>query len=454
MVKHKMKFFGTDGIRGNSSKFPFDNVTLRIIGISIIEVFDNIKPVLIIRDTRKSGERIQKNIAFGIVDMGAIPIFYGIMPTSSASLFLKEGIYSVAIVISASHNKYTDNGIKIFNSNGMKINDLIEIEIEKKINNKLNIINNNIIDIYKPIKKIFIIKKKINIYKNFILKNFSGKNLNGKKIVLDCANGVSYKYAPNILKKLGANVIALNTNPNGKNINLNCGVLFPKKTIDAVKKHKAFCGFIFDGDADRLICVDENGDVKDGDFFLASMMLWLKKQKKINNVLVTTLMSNTGLITFLKSKNINIIFSDIGDKYIVKSMEKNKAYFGGEQSGHFIFKNILPTGDGMLSAIMMLSALCDTNSKMSVFMNVFEKKPQIVINKTVNVKIPFKKLLYTSKLIEDYKKSLKKYERIIVRYSGTENVVRIIVDGEDYEKIEKIAKNIAYSIEKEIINYV
>jgi phosphoglucosamine mutase len=449
-----MKFFGTDGIRGNSSKFPFDNATLRIIGMSIIEIFGNIKPVLIIRDTRKSGERIQKNIAFGIIDMGAIPIFCGIMPTSSASLFLKDGVYSIAIVISASHNEYIDNGIKIFNYNGIKISDLIELEIEKKINNKLAIENNDSIDIYKQTKNIFIREKKINIYKNFILKNFTGKNLNGKKIILDCANGVSYKYAPSILKKLGADVIALNANPNGENINLNCGVLFPKKTINAVKKYKAFCGFIFDGDADRLICIDENGNVKDGDFFLASMMLWLVKKKEEKKILVTTLMSNIGLVTFLKSKNIDVIFSDVGDKYIIQTMEKNRAYFGGEQSGHFIFRNILPTGDGMLSAIMMLSALCDTNSKMSVFMDVFEKKPQIIINKKVNVKIPFKKLLCTSKLIENYKKSLKKYERIIVRYSGTENIVRIMVDGENYKKIEKIAKRIASSIEKEIIDYI
>ncbi|MDR1122629.1 MAG: hypothetical protein LBL02_01175 [Endomicrobium sp.] len=442
-----MKIFGTDGIRGDSSKFPFDNTTLNIIGRSIVEVLGTNKRILIIRDTRESGERIQTKLSEGMFASGAKMVFGSIMPTPAASLLVKNGSYCAALVISASHNPYMDNGIKIFNSNGYKLSGSIEEKIETKINKY--IVSRDVL----PIKKISLKEnlKLIKFYEKFIIKNFSGKKIKGKTIVLDCAHGASYKCAPLILKKLGASVIALNVNPDGKNINLNCGALYPQSLCKAVKKYNAFCGFAFDGDADRLICVDENGMIRDGDYFLSSMSVWLKSKKKLkNNILVSTVMANIGLFRALKKEKIKVISSKVGDKYVMENMNKYKASFGGEQSGHFIFKDILATGDGILSSVMILSALSGTGKTMSEFMNAIEKFPQTLVNRKVMSKIPFKKLSNSYNLIKTCKKFLGPNGRVLVRYSGTENFLRVMVEGKNADEIKNIAESIADAVEKEI----
>ncbi|MDR3092692.1 MAG: phosphoglucosamine mutase [Endomicrobium sp.] len=442
-----MKLFGTDGIRGDSSKFPFDNATLRIIGKSIAEILGAKKEVLIIRDTRESGERIQKELAKGIVSASAVPVFGGIMPTPAASFLIKSDRYSAAIVISASHNLYMDNGIKIFNSKGLKLGDSVEARIEKKINKYLALkvaVSSEKIKIKED-------SKLLRFYENFVIKNFIGCSLKGKMIVVDCANGASYKCAPYVLKKLGAKVVALNVDPNGRNVNLNCGALHPGYAAKLVKKLKTFCGFAFDGDADRLICIDEKGIVRDGDYFLASMASWLKSKKKLkNNTLVATIVANMGFLQAMKREKIKVISAKVGDKYVVEDMKKYKAIFGGEQSGHFIFKDILATGDGLLSAVMLLAALSEENKKMSEFIDVIEKFPQIFVNKKVSKRIPIEKLSKSYKLIKDYEKLLGVNGRILVRYSGTENLLRVMVEGKDIKEIEIIAENLADSIEKEI----
>jgi phosphoglucosamine mutase len=442
----KMKLFGTDGIRGDSSKFPFDNGTLNIIGYSIAKVLGVRKRILIIRDTRESAKRIQARLSEGMSVAGAKTVFGGIMPTPAASLLIKRWKYCAAVVISASHNPYIDNGIKIFNSNGYKLSDSIEAKIEAKIKKHID-------------SKDVVLRKKISIkedlklvkfYEDFIVKNFSGKTLKGKTIVLDCANGASYKCAPRIFKKLGANVIALNINPDGKNINLDCGALHPKSLCEAVKKYNAFCGFAFDGDADRLMCVDENGTIRDGDYFLSSMSVWLKNKKKLkNNVLVSTVMANLGLLRALEKEKIKVISSKVGDRYVIGDMKKYKASLGGEQSGHFIFKDILATGDGLLSSVMVLSALSSTGKTMSQFMSVIEKFPQVLVNRNVAKKVPIEKLSKSCSLIKDCKKSLGSDGRILVRYSGTENTLRVMVEGKNIDAISTIAKTIADTVEKE-----
>jgi phosphoglucosamine mutase len=442
-----MKLFGTDGIRGDALAFPFDNQTLEIIGRSIVEILKSKKHILIIRDTRESGKRIQKKLAEGIASVGVAPVFAGVMPTSAASLLVRNDKYSAAIVISASHNLYIDNGIKIFNSRGFKLSDLVEKKIERQINKHLNA---------KALvwsEKIFVKEDSdlLKFYENFIIKNFLGASLKGKTIVIDCANGASYKCAPYILKKLGAKVIAFNTKPDGKNINLNCGAIYPEYVADKVKELKAFCGFAFDGDGDRLICIDENGIIRDGDYFLASMAVWLKSKNKLkNNILVTTIMANIGLLELMKREKIEVISSKVGDRYVMEDIKKYKSSLGGEQSGHFIFKNILPTGDGILSAIMLLWALCDTNKTMSEFMNVIQKYPQVLVNKKVSSKEPIEKLSASHKLIKDYAKLLGACGRILVRYSGTENFLRVMIEGKDVKKIKAIAEDIAGSVAKEI----
>jgi phosphoglucosamine mutase len=445
-----MRLFGTDGIRGDSSRFPFDDITLGIIGKSIAETLISKKGILVIRDTRESGKRIQKELAKGILSAGVTPVFGGIMPTPAASFLMQSGKYSAAVVISASHNPYMDNGIKIFNSKGLKVGDFVEAEIEKKINKYLAL------KAVLSIKKIRIVENSelLKLYEEFIIRNFTGSGLKGKMIIIDCANGASYKCAPYVLRMLGAKVITLNVKPNGKNINLNCGSLHPEYAAKTVKELKAFCGFAFDGDADRLTCIDEDGIVRDGDYFLASMASWLKSKKKLkNSILVATVMTNMGFLETMRSKKIKVVSAKVGDRYIVEDMKKYKATFGGEQSGHFIFKDVLATGDGLLSAVMLLTALADKNKTMSEFMNVIEKFPQVFINKKVSVKIPVEKLPESCKLIKSYEKSLGANGRIFVRYSGTENLLRVMVEGKEIKEIKTIAKNIADNIEKEIKYY-
>jgi phosphoglucosamine mutase len=442
-----MKLFGTDGIRGDSSVFPFDNQTLELTGRSIAETLGSKRHILIIRDTRESGKRIQEKLAKGIASAGVIPVFGGVMPTPAASLLARTGKYSAAIVISASHNPYIDNGIKIFNSKGFKLSDSIEEKIEKQINKYLNI------KTVVQSKKIFAKEDSglLKFYEDFIIKNFTGVGLKGKTIVVDCANGAAYKSAPYVLRKLGAKVVAFNIKPDGKNINLNCGAMYPKYAANKVKEFKAFCGFAFDGDADRLVCIDEDGVVRDGDYFLASMAVWLKSKKKLkNNILVTTVMANIGLLQSMKREKIKIVSSKVGDRYVMEDIKKYKSSLGGEQSGHFIFKDTLTTGDGMLSAIMLLSALCDTNKTMSEFMNVIKKFPQVLVNKKVSIKVPVEKLSMSHKLIKYYDKLLGTGGRALVRYSGTENLLRVMIEGKNVKKIKAIAEDIADSVGKEI----
>ncbi|MDR2426898.1 MAG: phosphoglucosamine mutase [Endomicrobium sp.] len=442
-----MKLFGTDGIRGDSSKFPFEDTALFIIGKSIAKNLAGKKKILIIRDTRESGKRIQYALAKGIVSAGGRVIFGGVMPTPAASFLLNCRKYSAAIVISASHNPYMDNGIKIFDSKGLKLADCTEAKIEKKIHEYIE-----------PGLKIAAVKieKKENAsllkqYERFIVKSFAKGSLKGKKIVIDCANGAAFKCAPEVLKKLGAQVLALNVTPNGKNINENCGALHPEIAANMVKKHKAFCGFAFDGDADRLICIDENGQIKDGDYFLFSMSAYLKRKRKLkNNILVTTVMANVGLFKAAKKEKIRIVASQVGDRYVLEGLKKYRASFGGEQSGHFIFKDILGTGDGLLSAAMLMSALNETGQSPSEFFSGLEKFPQVLINKKIAQKIPIEKLEKTSRIIKRYEKKLADDGRILARYSGTENLLRVMVEGKNKKEITDIANEIINLADREI----
>ncbi|MCL1971721.1 MAG: phosphoglucosamine mutase [Endomicrobia bacterium] len=452
-----MKLFGTDGIRGDSSKFPFDNDTLFVIGKSIAEILGGQKRILIIRDTRESGRRIQTALAKGIVSAGSKVIFGGVLPTPAASFLLKNGKYSAGIVISASHNPYQDNGIKIFNSKGAKLTDAVENKIEKKILSSLQIPNDRQQvqhgkSVSLNVKEDASLMKK---YERFVIKNFGKGSLKGKTIVSDCANGAVCESAVNVLRKLGATVKVLNVKPDGKNINLSCGALHPEFAAEMVKQSKAFCGFCFDGDADRLICIDENGDIKDGDFFLGSMAKFLKSKKKLkNNVLVTTVMANIGLIKAMKEAKIKVITSKVGDRYVLEDMKKYKSSLGGEQSGHFIFRDILGTGDGLLSAVKLLAALNSEGKTMSQMFSGIEKFPQVLVNKTVENKIPFENLPKSSDLIKKYEKELGSNGRILVRYSGTENLLRVMVEGQNIQSVKKMANEIISCAEKEIADQV
>ena len=315
-----MEFFGTDGIRGKSNEFPFDNRTVSLIGYVLAKnTSGNGNGILIGRDTRESGVRIFKALRKGINAAGVKVVDLGVIPTAAVAYLLKHNSYHAGIVISASHNPYTDNGIKFFNTKGMKLADNVEAKLEKELTRYIN--EKKELAAAKKIKNISG-KSLIKQYSNFLLSLLPANSLKNKKIVVDCANGASYKVAPEVLKKLKAEVVVINDKPTGKNINLNCGALHPEIVAEAVKKENAFCGFAFDGDADRVISVDHKGIVRDGDYFLAVTARHLKQTNKLkNNTLVVTVMANLGLIKAMKEAEINTVVSKVGDRYVYENLK-------------------------------------------------------------------------------------------------------------------------------------
>lgn len=444
-----MKFFGTDGIRGKSNEFPFDNNTVSLIGYVLAETLDKKgNGILIGRDTRLSGKRILNALKNGINAAGIKVTDLGVLPTPAVSYILKNNNYQAGIVISASHNPYLDNGIKFFSSKGTKLPDKVETKLEKSL--------------IKYIEEKKVLKKSSNIknvsgknlvkqYKDFLISLLPKNALENKTIAIDCANGASYKIATEILKKLKANVIVINNKPDGKNINLNCGALHPEKVAETVKNKKAFCGFAFDGDADRVISVDEKGIIRDGDYYLGIVSKYLKDNNKLkNNTLVITVMANLGLIKAAKQEKITVVTSKVGDRYVYEDLKKHKAVIGGEQSGHIIFKQILDTGDGIVSALQLLNILIKENKTLSQMCGWIKKYPQVLINEKVLEKIPLEKLSETAKLIKQVEKKLGDNGRILVRYSGTEKLLRVMLEGQDKKQIKKIAQEVINTAKKEI----
>jgi len=444
-----MKFFGTDGIRGKADKFPFDNKTVALIGYVLAESLDKKgNGILIGRDTRQSGSRILKALQTGINAAGIKVINLGVLPTPAVSCLLKKNNYQAGIVISASHNPYTDNGIKFFSSKGLKLPDKTEAKLEKNLVKYIE--EKKVLKKNSKIKNLSG-KNLIKQYENFLLSLVPENLLKGKKIAIDCANGASSKIAAEVLKKLKADVIVINNKPDGKNINLNCGALHPEVVAQTVKKQKAFCGFAFDGDADRVISVDEKGNVRDGDYFLGVVSKYLKDTGKLkNNTLVITVMANLGLIKAAKQQKINVVTSKVGDRYVYEDLKKYKAVIGGEQSGHIIFKQLMDTGDGMVSALQLLNILIKQNKTLLQMCSWIKKYPQILINQKVKTKIPLEKLSETSKLIKQIEKKLGSDGRVLVRYSGTENLLRVMIEGQSKTEIKKYAQQIAKLANKEI----
>ena len=437
-----MKFFGTDGIRGKASEFPFDNKTVSLIGYVLAEMLDKKgNGILIGRDTRQSGLRILKALQTGINAAGIKVINLGVLPTAAVSYLLKNNNYQAGIVISASHNPYTDNGIKFFSSKGLKLPDKVETKLEKnlvKYIEQKKVLKNN-----SKIKNLSG-KNLIKQYEKFLLSLVPKNLLEGKKIAIDCANGASSKIAVDVFEKLKAKVVVINNKPDGKNINFNCGALHPEVVAQTVKKQKAFSGFAFDGDADRVISVDEKGNVRDGDYFLGVVAKYLKDNGKLkNNTLVITVMANLGLLKAAKEQKINVVTSKVGDRYVYQDLKKYKAILGGEQSGHIIFKQLLDTGDGLTSALQLLNILIEQNKTLSAMCGWIKKYPQILINQKVKTKVPLEKLPETLKFIKQTEKKLGNDGRVLVRYSGTENLLRVMIEGKNKTEIKKLAQQIA-----------
>ncbi len=441
----KNKYFGTDGIRGTVNQGNITGEKFFKFGLASGTYFKNQKKTkqiaIIAKDTRLSGYTLEPALVSGLVSGGMHVFTLGPLPTNGLAMLTKFMKANMGIMITASHNPYYDNGLKLFGPDGMKLSDKIEKKIERLIDakNTKQLTNPNLLGRVKRLEDGN--ERYIKILKENFPRNF---NLKGLKIVIDCANGASYKAAPKLLNELGAKVISLGVKPDGLNINSKCGSTYPSNIKRAVKKFKAHVGISLDGDADRIIMCDEKGSIIDGDQIIAMLARRWKLKKILKGGVVGTLMSNFGLEQFLKKEKIKFFRSKVGDRYVKEKMKKMNYNLGGEQSGHIILGKFATTGDGLLVALEVLFSLRKIK-KASRLLNVFEPLPQILENVIVKDKEIINKTK-CKKAVIDAKKLMGKKGRILVRKSGTEPKIRIMAESHEKKIIYKCIKLIKKSI--------
>jgi phosphoglucosamine mutase len=387
---------------------------------------------IIAKDTRLSGYTLEPALVSGLASAGMHVYTFGPMPTNGLAMLTKTMKANMGIMITASHNPHNDNGLKLFGPDGMKLSDKIEKKIEKLIDKK---ISKNLSSPEK-LGRVKRLESGTKEYLKILKKNFPKEfNLRGLRIVIDCANGAGYKAGPELLKSLGAKVIAIGVKPNGININQNCGSTHPNKIKLAVKKYKAHLGISLDGDADRIIMSDEVGNIIDGDQIIAAIATRWKNKKMLRGGVIGTLMSNYGLEKFFKANKIKFIRTNVGDRYVKEQMQKNNFNLGGEQSGHIILGKFATTGDGLLVALEVLFAI-RKGRKASSFFNKFKKTPQILENILVKDRSIIKKP-EVKKSIKEAEKLMNVHGRILVRASGTESKIRVMGESENKKLLEK-----------------
>ncbi|RMD85834.1 MAG: phosphoglucosamine mutase [Candidatus Dadabacteria bacterium] len=446
------EFFGTDGIRGVANTPPLDPESLVRFGQAIAAVFlkeDRRHRILIGKDTRLSGYMIETALASGITSVGVDVLLTGPITTPGVAYLTKSMRADAGIVISASHNPYEDNGIKIFGSDGYKLPDQMEQEIERLfLSDKLKDFR------AKPacIGKASRIDDAVGRYTVFLKNTFPSElTLEGMRIGFDCANGASYVVAPQTCEELGAEVIVRGKSPNGRNINAGFGSLYPEIMQKLVKEQNLDIGISLDGDGDRAIFIDEKGKVHDGDAVLAICALDFKKRGLLRGgAVVGTSMSNLGLERALAEHGIKLLRAQVGDRYVLEMMKKEGCNLGGEQSGHTIFSDYATTGDGILTALMILAVMKRTEKPLSELASVYVKYPQVLVNVEVSEKPQLNAIPSIRDVIVKKEEELKDKGRILVRYSGTEDKARIMVECESEELCAKHANDVAEVIRKEI----
>lgn len=451
----KKKLFGTDGIRATANTFPMTPDVIMKVGQALGYIIRSNPPrnrepkVVIGKDTRLSGYMVELALTSGLNSMGVHVKLIGPLPTPGIGFLTRDMRADAGIVISASHNPYYDNGIKIFGPDGYKISEEIENKIESLVLEKdLNTLLSESTQLGRTKRIDDAMGRYIVHIKNSFPLEYT---LEGMRIVLDCANGASYKVAPAVFEELGAEVILLGDKPNGFNVNDKAGALYPEKMAEQVLQYRADLGVSLDGDADRVILADETGEIVNGDHILAICALHLKKKNKlVQNRIVATQMSNFGLDKILNQHGIEVLRTSVGDKYVVEEMRQHGYVLGGEQSGHIIFLDHTTTGDGCVAALNVLAVMKEQNKKLSELNNIMEDVPQVL----VNVKVKNRKELETisgyNELVQNLEGQLKGQGRIFIRYSGTENVLRILVEGPDRKKIAQYAEELARFIEKSL----
>ncbi|MGI9056393.1 MAG: phosphoglucosamine mutase [Pyrinomonadaceae bacterium] len=445
------KLFGTDGMRGKAGDFPLDEQTIGTIGKSLARIFKEKlgkNPRFVVgRDTRESGGWIETAFCGGVVSETAVCESAGIITTPGLAFVTKEFGFDAGIVISASHNPFEDNGIKIFLPDGKKSDQATESEIEKEIygsakckvqSAKFEVDNSKSSEFQ-------------NAYLEYLAGGFPDLSLENFKMIVDCANGAACELAPKLFERFGAEVITINNQPDGKNINRDCGSLHLEKLQEKVLAEKADFGVAFDGDADRSLFVDEQGNLVDGDATLWIMAQYLHDHGRLkNDTVVATVMSNLGLELALQSKNIKLLRTSVGDKYVLQELLKTGSSIGGEQSGHIILPRKSLVGDGMMTTLFLLEAIYEKQKKFSEMTEGFTRFPQILVNVKVAEKRPFEEVEEITNASKELENNLNGNGRLLLRYSGTENLARVMIEGKDQTEIESQANALAAVIQKSL----
>lgn len=453
MKNHKeVKIFGTDGVRGRANVYPMTVEIALALGRAVGKLFklqNGKRKVVIGKDTRLSCYMFENALIAGLCSMGIDTLMVGPFPTPGVAFITRAYRADAGIIISASHNPYYDNGIKFFSSEGFKFPDSWEAEMQKLV------ADGNFEDCL-PLDGDIGKNTKINDadgrYIEFVKATFPRRlSLKNLTIVLDCANGASYKVAPLVFRELDATVHVYGNTPNGLNINDHCGSLHLETIQKAVIDHRADIGIALDGDADRVIMVDENAQIIDGDTILAICARDMLKQGLLrNNKVVSTVMANLGFIKAMEECGIEVIKSQVGDRYVIQDMIKHEANLGGEQSGHLIFLDHNTTGDGLVSSLQVLRIMIETESKLSDLASIFKKYPQACLNVRVNQKPELETLGEVTQAIKNAENLLGSSGRVLVRYSGTENICRVMVEGPKQKQVNQIALTIASAVQASI----
>ncbi|ARE80712.1 phosphoglucosamine mutase [Campylobacter helveticus] len=435
-----MKLFGTDGVRGKAGEFLDSFLAMRLAMAAGIYFKDKAitNNILVGKDTRKSGYMIENAIVSGLTSIGYNVIQIGPMPTPAIAFLTEDMRCDAGIMISASHNPYYDNGIKFFDSHGNKLSEEAERKIEEiYYDDKLLESSKVVMEQIGRAKRIDdVIGRYIVSIKNSFPKDLTLKSL---RVVLDVAHGAAYKVAPTIFKELGAEVIVMSDKPNGLNINDNCGALHPTNLAEEVKKLRADVGFAFDGDADRLVVVDEKGVVANGDSLLGVLALHLKEQGKLKSKVVATIMSNGALKEFLNKNKIELETCNVGDKFVLEKLKACGGNFGGEQSGHIIFSDYAKTGDGLIAALQFSALMLSKKKSASAVLGQIKPYPQLLHNLKISQKKDLAKLKGLRELtVELDKKGINS----LFRYSGTENLIRLLLEAKDSKLLEKEMKGV------------
>jgi phosphoglucosamine mutase len=445
--------FGTDGVRGTANVHPMTAEMAMSLGQAIAHVFYETgeeRPRIIIgKDTRLSGYLFEDALAAGICSMGVDVIMVGPMPTPGMAFLTADMRCHAGAMISASHNPYQDNGIKFFSKDGFKLPDAIEQRIEELIG------SGALAGLRAHPESIGRAKRIDDVtgrYVVFLKKTFPRDlSLDGVRVVLDCANGAAYKVGPTVLRELGAEVFALGVSPNGRNINDGCGSLFPEKTAAKVREVRADVGIALDGDADRALLVDENGETVDGDALLALFAADLQDRGVLRgDKVVATVMSNLGLEKALEARGLGLLRTQVGDRYVVEAMRAGGHALGGEQSGHIVFLDHNTTGDGLITALQTLAIMGRSGRQLSELTASFERYPQVLINVPVSEKKPIEALPELQAVIRRIEAELADRGRVLIRYSGTEPKARIMVEGADEAKVSAYARELAETLQRSV----